>query len=53
MSSVDAKDDQAVTFYQRHEFRRFVSKPASLFLPIVTALQALSTKRAANEKPRK
>jgi hypothetical protein len=43
----------AVTFYQRHEFRRFVSKPASLFLPIATALQALSTKRAVKEKPRK
>ena len=50
---VDAKDDLAVTFYQRHEFRRFVSKPASLFLPIATALQALSTKRAVKEKPRK
>ena len=50
---VDAKDDSAAIFYQRHEFRRFVSKPASLFLPIVTALQALSTKRATNEKPRK
>ena len=50
---VDAKDDSAVTFYQRHEFRRFVSKPASLFLPIATASQALSTKRAVKEKPRK
>src|SRR5260370_26584609 len=50
---VDAKDDSAVTFYQRHEFRRFVSTPASLFLPIATALQALSTKRAVKEKPRK
>jgi len=50
---VDAKDDQAVTFYQRHQFRSFVSRPASLFLPIATALQALSTKRAAKEKPRK
>ena len=50
---VDAKDDSAVTFYQRHEFRRFVSKPASLFLPIATALQALSTKRAVKEKHRK
>ena len=49
---VDAKDDRAVTFYQRHEFRRFVSRPASLFLPIATALQALSTKRAIKEKPR-
>ncbi len=47
---VDAKDDSAVPFYQRHEFRRFVSKPASLFLPIATALQALST---VKEKPRK
>jgi GNAT superfamily N-acetyltransferase len=50
---VYAKDDSAVTFYQRHEFRRFVSKPASLFLPIATALQALSTKRAVKGKPRK
>jgi hypothetical protein len=50
---VDAKDDLAVTFYQHHEFRRFVSKPALLFLPIATALQVLSTKRAVKEKPRK
>jgi GNAT superfamily N-acetyltransferase len=50
---VDAKDDSAVTFYQRHEFQRFVSKPASLFLPIATALQAMSTKHAVKEKPRK
>ena len=50
---VDAKDESAIAFYQRHEFRRFASKPASLFLPIGTALQALSIKRAANEKPRK
>jgi ribosomal protein S18 acetylase RimI-like enzyme len=38
---VDAKDDAAVSFYQHHAFRRFVSKPSSLFLPIATALQAL------------
>jgi ribosomal protein S18 acetylase RimI-like enzyme len=49
---VDAKNDAAVTFYQRHEFRRFTSKPGSLFLPIATALQALSD-RAAKQKPRK
>jgi hypothetical protein len=24
-AEVDAKDDSAVTFYQRHEFRRFVA----------------------------
>jgi ribosomal protein S18 acetylase RimI-like enzyme len=41
---VDAKDDAAIAFYQRHEFRRFLSKPASLFLPIATALQALAAK---------
>jgi ribosomal protein S18 acetylase RimI-like enzyme len=49
---VNAKDDAAVTFYQRHGFRRFASRPASLFLPIATALQALSTKRTIKEKPR-
>ncbi|SFK63807.1 GNAT family N-acetyltransferase [Methylocapsa palsarum] len=41
---VDAKDDAAVGFYQHHGFRRFASKPASLFLPIATALQALDAK---------
>ena len=41
---VDAKDEAAVAFYQHHEFRRFASKPASLFLPIATALEALNAK---------
>ncbi len=41
---VDAKDEAAIAFYQHHEFRRFASKPASLFLPIATALQALQAK---------
>jgi ribosomal protein S18 acetylase RimI-like enzyme len=50
---VDAKNDSAITFYQRHGFRSFASRPASLFLPIATALQALSTKPATKEKPRK
>ena len=39
---VDAKDAAAVAFYERHDFRRFASKPRSLFLPIATALQALA-----------
>lgn len=39
---VDAKDDAAIAFYEHHQFRRFASKPASLFLPIETVLQALS-----------
>jgi GNAT superfamily N-acetyltransferase len=40
---VDAKDEKAAGFYQHLGFRRFTSKPASLFLPIATALQALNT----------
>jgi ribosomal protein S18 acetylase RimI-like enzyme len=38
---VDAKDDNAVAFYEHHQFRRFSSRPQSLFLPLATALQAL------------
>jgi ribosomal protein S18 acetylase RimI-like enzyme len=41
---VDAKDDNAVRFYEHHQFRRFVSRPQSLFLPIATALQVLQGK---------
>jgi GNAT superfamily N-acetyltransferase len=41
---VDAKDEEAVAFYQHYGFLRFASKPMSLFLPIATALQALSAK---------
>jgi len=39
---VDAKDDMAVAFYEHLQFRRFASKPLSLFLPMGTALQALN-----------
>ncbi|MGO8739777.1 GNAT family N-acetyltransferase [Rhodoblastus sp.] len=38
---VDAKDETAVAFYQHHQFRRFVRRPKTLFLPLATALQAL------------
>lgn len=38
---VDAKDETAAAFYEHHEFRRFLGRPASLFLPIATGLQAL------------
>jgi GNAT superfamily N-acetyltransferase len=34
---VEAKDENAVAFYQHHGFRRFASKPASLFLALGTA----------------
>jgi GNAT superfamily N-acetyltransferase len=38
---VDAKDDTAVAFYEHLEFRRFVSRPMSLYLSIATALKAV------------
>uniref|UniRef100_Q07RT0 GCN5-related N-acetyltransferase n=1 Tax=Rhodopseudomonas palustris (strain BisA53) TaxID=316055 RepID=Q07RT0_RHOP5 len=38
---VDAKDDPAIAFYEHCQFRRFATRPQSLFLPLATALQAL------------
>ena len=38
---VDAKGDATVAFYEHLEFRRFVSRPMSLYLPIATALKAI------------
>jgi ribosomal protein S18 acetylase RimI-like enzyme len=38
---VDAKDAAAVSFYEHLGFRRFGSRPMSLFLPVATALQAV------------
>ena len=40
---VDAKDHAAVAFYEHLGFRRFVSRPLSLYLPIATALKAIET----------
>lgn len=40
---VDAKDEAAIAFYERLQFRRFASRPTSLFLPLATALKALHT----------
>jgi ribosomal protein S18 acetylase RimI-like enzyme len=39
---VDAKDDGAVAFYEHLQFRRFLSKPMTLFLPLAIALKALN-----------
>ncbi len=39
---VDAKDDAALGFYEHLQFRRFASRPMTLFLPLATALQALN-----------
>jgi GNAT superfamily N-acetyltransferase len=41
---VDAKDEAAVAFNEHLQFRRFASRPKSLFLPLATALQALRAK---------
>ncbi|ESQ78554.1 GNAT family N-acetyltransferase [Asticcacaulis sp. YBE204] len=38
---VDAKDDKAVAFYEHYGFRRFISRPDSLFLPMATVLKAI------------
>lgn len=38
---VDAKDKAAIAFYEHLGFRRFVSRPMSLYLPIATALKAV------------
>jgi ribosomal protein S18 acetylase RimI-like enzyme len=42
---VDAKDDAAQEFYEHHGFRPFLSRPASLFLPIGEAARRLTRSR--------
>jgi len=38
---VDAKDAAAAAFYEHLQFRRFASRPMTLFLPLATALRAM------------
>lgn len=38
---VDAKNERAVTFYEHHGFRRFVSSERMLYLPVETARKAM------------
>lgn len=40
---VDAKDEKAAAFYQRHGFVPLASRHLSLFLPIATAMKLLGT----------
>jgi ribosomal protein S18 acetylase RimI-like enzyme len=42
---VDAKNDRAVAFYQRHGFSTLVSRPRALYLPIATMQKAFHQKR--------
>jgi ribosomal protein S18 acetylase RimI-like enzyme len=41
---VEAKNDQAVSFYQRYGFRALAGQPRTLFLPVATAKQAFAEK---------
>lgn len=41
MLVVDAKNEQAVAFYRRYEFRPLTSHPRTLFLPLATARKIL------------
>jgi ribosomal protein S18 acetylase RimI-like enzyme len=43
---VDAKNDQAVAFYQRFGFRTLASRPRTLFLPLAAAQEAFLQKDA-------
>jgi len=38
---VDAKDENAAAFYSHFEFRAFISRPMTMFLPIATAAKLL------------
>jgi ribosomal protein S18 acetylase RimI-like enzyme len=38
---VEAKNDDAVAFYQRYGFRPLASQPRTLFLPMATAGKVL------------
>jgi GNAT superfamily N-acetyltransferase len=40
---VDAKDATAVAFYLHHGFRRFTSRPQSLYLPLAEAIRQLGS----------
>jgi GNAT superfamily N-acetyltransferase len=39
---VDAKDEEAVSFYEHHGFQKLVSHPRSMFLALATAEKALA-----------
>ena len=41
---VDAKNDEAIAFYEHHKFERFASQSRTLFLPLATAEKLLGSK---------
>lgn len=48
---VDAKNDEAVAFYEHHKFERFASQPRTLFLPLATAEKLLAAQGRRKKKP--
>lgn len=48
---VNAKNDQAVAFYEHHAFERFASQPRTLFLPLATAEKLLAAQGGRKKKP--
>jgi ribosomal protein S18 acetylase RimI-like enzyme len=46
---VDAKNEAAVAFYEHLQFRRFASRPATLFIPLATLMQALRAKTGGGD----
>jgi len=51
MLVVDAKNDRAVAFYRRFEFRAITSQPWTLFLPLATAQKILLKRDADKGSP--
>ena len=47
---VDAKDDNAVTFYRRYGFFTFPDQPKRLFLPMAVIEQLFASNEAAHRR---
>ncbi len=48
---VDARNDRAVTFYERFGFRTLASRPRTLFRPLATAEKVFIQGRASGQGP--
>lgn len=49
---VDAKNDDAVAFYEHHGFQRFASQRRMLFLPLATAAKTLTAVHRSSARAR-
>jgi GNAT superfamily N-acetyltransferase len=48
---VDAKDENAVTFYAHHAFQLLIGRPRTLFLPVATAEKILPGQNRRSKAP--